>query len=137
MRSRDRREPDPAERFGVRLPGVGPHGQERRHYPDLLLTTAHGRRVAVELELTPKGRARRTAIMGAYAFDHQVHAVVYLVPNDRMRRAVESSARQAGIGRMVHVRLARFGTAAGAVPRGRSAAGAVRAYRSQGRDAAR
>ncbi len=55
----------------VRLAGVGPHGGERRHYPDLVLTTETGHRVAIELELTGKGRRRTEEILGGYAFDHR------------------------------------------------------------------
>ena len=43
--------------YAARL-AFGPHGRERLHYPDLLLRTADGRRVALELELTPKTRTR-------------------------------------------------------------------------------
>jgi DNA-binding PadR family transcriptional regulator len=61
MRSRDRRALIDGGHglFGVELPGVGPAGQPRLHYPDLTILDADsGRRWAVELELTPKGRRR-------------------------------------------------------------------------------
>lgn len=119
MRSEDRRREEPAERFGVRLGGVGPYGGERRHYPDLLLDTACGHRVAVELELTPKGRSRRNEILGGYALDGRIDAVLYLVENERTGRAIERAARRAGFSSRVHVQLARFGPGSGAIGAGR------------------
>jgi hypothetical protein len=119
MRSEDRRREDPAERFGVRLGGVGPYGGERRHYPDLLLDTASGQRVAVELELTPKGRSRRNEILGGYALDGRIDAVLYLVEHERTGRAIERAARHAGIPSGVHVQLVRFGPGSGAIGAGR------------------
>jgi hypothetical protein len=119
MRSEDRRREDPAERFGVRLGGVGPYGGERRHYPDLLLDTASGHRVAVELELTPKARARRNDILGGYALDGRIDAVLYLVEDERTGLAIERAARRAGIAPRVHVQLTRFGPGAGAIGAGR------------------
>ena len=67
---------------------------ERRHYPDLLLETTTGHRVAVELELTPKARARRNEILGGYALDARVDAVLYLVEDRRTGLAIERAARR-------------------------------------------
>jgi hypothetical protein len=121
MRSEDRLRADPAERFGVRLGGVGPYGGERRHYPDLLLDTESGHRVAVELELTPKSRRRRHEILGGYALDGRIDTVLYLVENDRTGRAIEHAARKAGIPGRVQVQLVRFGPGSGAIGVGRGA----------------
>jgi hypothetical protein len=132
MRSQDRRRADAAERLGVRLPGVGPYGGERRHYPDLLLDTAGGHRVAVELELTRKSPARRAEILGGYALDGRIDAVLYLVETERAGRAIERSARAAGISDRVQIQLVEFTAGSGAIGAGR---GAVRrSARETGRD---
>lgn len=104
MRSADRRREAFTEPFGVRALGRGPHGGERLHYPDLLLETRGGHRVALELELTPKGRTRRERILGGYAADPKVDAVVYAVRDRRVGAAVRSSAAAVGISQIVHVR---------------------------------
>jgi hypothetical protein len=105
--ARDRRADQP---FGVRLGGLGPGGHERLHYPDLLLITANGQRVALELELTPKGRARREKILDGYAADNRVDAVVYLVEKPQLARSIADSARQLGISERVHVQWVRSTT---------------------------
>lgn len=109
------------EPFGVRLPGHGPKGRPRLHYPDLLLVDGHGRRIAVELELSSKGRSRRHQIIGSYAFDRRVDAVLYLVGDQRVAREVQEAARRFGAERTVIVQRTHICT--GQVP----AAGAVAA----------
>lgn len=89
--------------YGVRLGGLGAHGRERLHYPDLLLVTEDGRRVAVELELTSKGQSRREAILSGYGADARVGTVLYLVDRPAVGRAVEASARRLGMAALVQV----------------------------------
>jgi hypothetical protein len=108
MRSHDARSDDWDDRFGVRLGGLGPGGQERFHYPDLVLDTGSGRRVALELELTCKSPARREGILGAYAVDRRIEAVVYLVQRPSVGRAVSQSAARLGVSDLVHVKPVRF-----------------------------
>lgn len=123
MRSEDGRPRSEAigpERHGVRLAGVGPHGGDRLHYPDLVLETDTGHRVAVELELTSKGRRRSGEILGGYAFDHRVDAVLYLVDQPATGRAIEQAAAKAGISHMVHVQRIAFGPGAGGISAGRT-----------------
>jgi hypothetical protein len=109
MRSHDGT-PEGRERpFGVRLGGVGPHGHDRLHYPDLLLETSTGHRVGLELELTSKGRTRREEILGAYAGDARVEAVVYVVDKPSVGRAISVSAARLGIPDRVHVQRVSFG----------------------------
>jgi hypothetical protein len=108
MRSHDGRPEHRDEPLGVRLPGVGPRGGDRRHYPDLLLETATGHRVAVELELTPKSRSRREEILGGYAADARIDAVLYLADRESVRQAVAGSAARLGISSLVHVQRAQF-----------------------------
>jgi hypothetical protein len=98
------------EPFGVTLSGLGPGGEPRLHYPDLLLIDPDGRRIACELELTPKGRARREKIIGGYAADARIDAVLYLVEDPRIARAVQLTARQFGFERRLHVQPVRFGS---------------------------
>jgi len=112
MRSRDGRaggEGKPLGRqdpIGVRLGGSGPGGRRRLHYPDLLLRTTSEHTVAVELELSSKGRTRREKILAGYAGDPRIDAVLYLVERGRVGDEVAASARRLGISHMVHVQRA-------------------------------
>jgi hypothetical protein len=106
--------------LGVRLPGVGPHGGERRHYPDLLLETRTGHRVAIELELTTKSAAKREQILGGYAADARIDAVLYLAEREPVARAVANSAAALGISSLVHVQRVRFGVGDGTATSGRA-----------------
>jgi hypothetical protein len=92
----------------VRIPGAGARGGERLHYPDLLLRTARGHRVAVELELSDKGRKGLDKVIGAYAGDRRIDAVLYLVDDERIFRNVQASARRFGLQDLVHVQRVRF-----------------------------
>jgi hypothetical protein len=105
--------------LGVRLGGVGPRGRESLHYPDLLIVDPHGRRIALELELTPKGAGRRDRILAGYASDARIDAVLYLVEDRRIARKLEASARAVGAGELVRVQPVRFsGFSADGAPRG-------------------
>jgi hypothetical protein len=121
MRSYDARADRDGEPFGVGLGGVGPRGGRALHYPDLLLRTGDGRRVAVELELTGKGRRRLERIMQGYAIDRRIDAVLYLVPNPALGARIEQAARAVGIADRVHVQLV-AGVPHGAPDPGRSPA---------------
>jgi hypothetical protein len=111
----------PIERLGVRIPGEGGRGGERLHYPDLLLKTATGHRVAVELELSDKGRKGLDKVIGAYAGDRRIDAVLYLVDDERIFRNVQASARKFGLENVVHVQRVRFTEPAGFPGHGRGA----------------
>lgn len=81
MRSLDRRNglARADQRLGITLPGTGPAGQPRIHYPDLAGLDRDGRRaIAVELELVAKGRRRLEQILAAYARDRSVDRVAVL-----------------------------------------------------------
>jgi hypothetical protein len=103
----DPRPPDPSEPLGVRLGGAGPHGRERLHYPDLLLQTADGRRIALELELSPKGRVRLETILGGYGSDPRIDGVVYFVERPAVARSIQDAARRLGVSHLVHVQRVR------------------------------
>ena len=130
LRSHDASREGRADPFGVRLGGVGPGGRERLHYPDLLLTTSEGLRIAVELELSSKGRGRREGILAGYGADHRIDAVLYLADKPQVARAIRESATALGLGALVHVQRVRWPTeekAAGA------SMAATRAHTSHGR----
>lgn len=120
LRSLDgpRRRADPP--LAVRLGGTGPNGGERLHYPDMLLITERGHRVAVELELSGKGRARREHILDGYAADPEVDAVLYLVESRAIGNAVLASARRRGIAELVRVERVEVGDGPQAGGRARS-----------------
>lgn len=107
MRSHDGARDRDSEPFAVKLGGLGPWGRERLHYPDLLLRTADGRRVALELELSSKGRARRERILAGYAADPRFDGVVYLVQSGSVARGVKASARRLGVSSLIHIQRVR------------------------------
>lgn len=106
MRSHDGTEEGRAEPFAVRLGGIDRGGRDALHYPDLLLVDRSGRRIALELELTGKGRARREKILGGYGADARIDAVLYLSDKPAIRGAIAGTARRLGISTLVHVQRA-------------------------------
>ncbi len=131
MRSSDARSTERDERLGVRLGGVGPGGRDRLHYPDMILVTGSGQRVAFELELTTKAQDRRERILSAYGADRRIDAVVYLAEKPAVRQAIERSARRAGISDMVHVQRVTLGGSTPANARGAAAQRRHRAARDE------
>jgi hypothetical protein len=119
----------------VRLGGRDRHGDERLHYPDLLLIDPAGRRIALELELTPKGLDRRERILGGYGADGRIDAVLYLVEDTTagrsIGRSVEASAETMNLSDLVHVQLVKPIVAIG----DEASAQASRAATRQGRSA--
>ncbi len=113
MRSEDRRadRPPDSPMHGVR---VGHGSSARLHYPDLMVVTAGGHRVAFELELSTKSPRRRERILAAYADDRRIDAVVYLVQTRAAGQAIARSA--ARVGATDTVRVQRFGWAGGRAP---------------------
>ncbi len=104
MRSGDGRASATDPRYGVRLGGVGPGGRDRLHYPDMVVVTRGGHRVAFELELSTKEPERRARILTGYATDPRIDAVVYLVDRPAAGRAIERSVRRLGLRELVTVR---------------------------------
>jgi hypothetical protein len=109
MRSQDGRSGGGEEPFGVRVGAVGRGGRPRLHYPDLVLVTDTGHRVAFELELTLKAPRRRERILAAYAGDQRIDAVIYLVDHAARRRAMQESVQRVGIADRVRVEQVRLG----------------------------
>ena len=122
LRSLDARPERDGPPLGVRLGGAGPRGQPRIHYPDLLLITPDGRRIALELELSSKGRVRREKILAGYGADARIDAVLYLVKDRRIGRSIQDSARRLGIGALVHVQPVSLPPGPAAIATGSAAA---------------
>ena len=91
-------------------PGCTARRELARHTAgaDLLLVLEGGRRVAVELELTSKGRARREKILLGFAADSRVDLVLYLVDRPATARAIQASARQIGMSQLVRAQWVRW-----------------------------
>jgi hypothetical protein len=108
MRSHDEAAISADELYAVRLGGVTDRGQERRHYPDALLIDPHGRRLALELELSHKGVSRLAEIVAGYAADRRLDGVIYLVENSsagrQIGRAIKASTIQMDASERIHVR---------------------------------
>jgi hypothetical protein len=108
MRSLDAtRQPDEAP-LAAGLGGVGPRGRERLHYPDLLLVTPAGHRIALELELSRKGRSHREKILAGYGSDPRIDVVLYLVEDVAIARALAASARRIGTSDRVQIQPVRW-----------------------------
>lgn len=103
MRSEDARAPQGATRHGVRLGGIGPGGRDRMHYPDMVVMTASGHRVAFELELSTKSPERRERILAGYGADRRIDVIVYLVDRPAAGRAIERSAARVGVSHLIRV----------------------------------
>lgn len=136
MRSHDGRAVDRAQRYGVRLGGVGPGGRDRLHYPDLVVVTQTGHRVAFELELSTKEVGRREGILAGYAADRRIDAVVYLVERTSVGRAIERSAARMGVSDLVRVQRVSMAPSA-AAPSGARAAQRASAQRRAAQERAR
>ncbi|HEY5317051.1 MAG TPA: hypothetical protein VIJ20_03665 [Solirubrobacteraceae bacterium] len=89
--------------FGVYLGGVGPRGQIRLHYPDLLLVGNRGERVAIELELSAKGGRRLETILAGYGAEPSIAAVLYLTEKPQIAREVTGAAARLGISDLIHI----------------------------------
>jgi hypothetical protein len=113
LRSEDAGRERDVEPLGVRLGGFGPRGGPRLHYPDLMLRTADGRRIALELELSSKGRARLETILTGYGGDPRIDGVVYFVDKSSVARSVTEAARRLGVSSRVQIQRVRL---AGATP---------------------
>jgi hypothetical protein len=122
MRSEDARGAARATRHGVRLGGTGPGGRERLHYPDMVVRTAGGHRVAFELELTTKSMDRRERILAGYGADPRVDVVVYLVDRPEVGSAIQRSAARVGVSHLIRVHDVRLRGPEPAAVAGRSAA---------------
>ena len=111
MRSLDGAAEPRSDPYGVGVGGLGPAGAERRHYPDLLLIRPDGSRLALELELSAKGRLRREGILAAYGADPRIRGVLYLTDRPAVARAISCTAASLGVASLVHVQRMSWGGA--------------------------
>jgi hypothetical protein len=121
MRSADRPGHRAEPPLAVRLGGVDSRGLERLHYPDLMLVTDRGHRIAVELELTGKDRIRRERIIAAFGADPRIDAVLYLVPTRAVARPIIDTARRLGVSPRIMVQPVRLAEMAQARVQARTA----------------
>jgi hypothetical protein len=122
---------EPHELHGVRLGGFDRHGRPRLHYPDLIVVTGEGRRIAVELELTSKSRTRLEGILAGYGADPSVDGVLYLVDRPGVGRAIAAAAHRVGVEDLVRVQSVRWSAEAPRDPRSRAS---QRSPRTAGRE---
>lgn len=85
-------------RYAVTLPSGG------RHYPDLLVALPSGRYQAVEVELTPKNRARRERILTGYARARHIETVTYHVASAQLSDLIGRTTASLAIGDLVEIR---------------------------------
>jgi hypothetical protein len=104
MRSHDQQPDHQGERFAITLGEYAPNGRHRLHYPDLLVGGRDGRRVAVELELSMKGRRRLERILISYGGEHRITEVVYLTDRRQIAQAVSETAAECDLRELVQVR---------------------------------
>jgi hypothetical protein len=78
-------------------------GRRGLHFPDLAIEGVDGRPLAVEVELTAKGRARLDSIIGAYVRARHVAGVRYYVA-PRAEQGLAKAIARAGAGELFDVR---------------------------------
>ena len=69
-----------------------------------MMALPSGRFEAVEVELTPKNRARRERILSGYARARHIEAVTYHVATPAIAALVARTAASVGISDLVHIR---------------------------------
>jgi hypothetical protein len=101
-------------RFAVGLAGalgqlqLTPAGHPRLHFPDCAIADGSGETqntvLAVELERTPKGRARLRRILAGYVGARHIGAVRYYALGDRVRHLVETEVAAQRAQALIEVR---------------------------------
>ncbi|MGH2842290.1 MAG: hypothetical protein ACRDKL_01705, partial [Solirubrobacteraceae bacterium] len=130
MRVHDQRADRSDAPLGVGVGGFDWRGHPTRHYPDLLLTTEAGERLAIELELTRKSDGRLAKIMRGYASDARIDRVIYVAGTTSLAQTIRKSAQRAGISALVSVhQLSQQGVPGAPAPIGRTRAAARGAAR--------
>ncbi|MGA8015326.1 MAG: DeoR family transcriptional regulator [Candidatus Dormiibacterota bacterium] len=76
--------------------------------PDGLLALAGGRRVAIELDLTPKRSARLDLLAGAYAVDPGVDMVWWYLPSERNVVRLRSVVAERALEHLIEPRIRRL-----------------------------
>jgi hypothetical protein len=88
--------------------GFGSASVAFAHIPDLVAVSAGGRRIAFELELSPKRAGRLEQILMAYIGDRRYDLVVYLTDDPRILLGVRTAARRLGCEGIVRVAQVRM-----------------------------
>jgi hypothetical protein len=88
--------------LGVRVARASAGTPTALHYPDLLLIGRKGERVAVELVLTSGGRRRLETMMGSYAADPDIVAVLYLADTPAVLHTIRETAARLGVENLIH-----------------------------------
>jgi hypothetical protein len=99
LRSHDAAATDP--RYGIRRSMST--GRQGLHFPDLAIEGADGRPLAVEVELTAKGRARLDSIINAYVRARHIAGVRYYVA-PAAAKGLNQAVTRAGANDLVDVR---------------------------------
>lgn len=104
MRSHDQSAKDfERNRFGVPVDGYDRAGRQRSHYPDLLGIKSEGGRLALELELTLKGRRRLENILVGYGGQSLIGRVIYVTGRPAVARALLSAGAELGLEQLIEV----------------------------------
>jgi hypothetical protein len=103
MRSTDQRDDGAHDSHAIALLGYDRYGHQRRHYPDLVVELSDGGRVAIELELSMKGRRRLEDILAGYGAQHGLIVVVYVTTRPAIAGRVRALASSLGLERLVRV----------------------------------
>jgi len=98
--------------FAVPLTGsrgqmqLTPVGHPRLHFPDCAVAVTSDRKasLAIELERTPKGRARLRRILAGYVAARHIIGVRYYATDDRVRRLLETEVANLKATALVEVR---------------------------------
>lgn len=78
--------------------------EPQRRVPDGLLRLPEGRRVAIELDLTPKRSARLDLLAGAYAVDPDVDAVWWFLPSQAAAQRMLAIVAERALGHLIEPR---------------------------------
>jgi hypothetical protein len=90
-------------RYGVRRRMSGAGERRGLHFPDLAIDDGGARPLAVEVELTAKGRARLDSIIGAYVRARHIKGVRYYGA-PAARRGLEGAIKRAEAAHLFDVR---------------------------------
>jgi hypothetical protein len=104
MRAGDRRSAPDASKFGLEVYRPD-RGRAVRHFADLIVVDAAGRREATELELTQKSRGRLEGILLAYAAEPAIATVTYITDRAAIAASVHQASYALGVTDRVTVRL--------------------------------
>ncbi|MGD0833718.1 MAG: hypothetical protein ABSA40_04725 [Candidatus Dormibacteria bacterium] len=91
----------------MRAARAGERGERRRRVPDGMLRLGDGRRVAVELDLTPKRSARLDTLAGAYAVDREVDTVWWYLPSEVAASRMRALVAERGLEHLIEPRARR------------------------------